>query len=61
MTATATVRTFRRVEAALRRAHHEASLAYQFNSNSYSHGALDACIAAQVSATRGDPIRRLVR
>ena len=42
-----TLRAVRGLSAALREATEESKLAYEFNANSYSFSAMDACIAAE--------------
>jgi hypothetical protein len=41
------LRCFRKLETAIREAVVESKLAYEFNANSYSFSAMDACIAAE--------------
>jgi len=42
-----TLRSFRRLEDAIREANAESKLAYEFNTNSYTFAALNACNAAE--------------
>ena len=49
MTATGPLRAYRQLEAVLARAREECRLAYQFNPNSYTSGALRDVVAAQVA------------
>jgi hypothetical protein len=47
MTASAALRTYRDLRRILRGAVDQAKLGYDFSPNSYSYGALNACLAAE--------------
>ena len=54
------LRCFRKLETAIREAVVESKLAYEFNANSYSFSAMDACIAAE-RALENNGARSLIR
>ena len=49
MTASPALRTFRDLRRILRSAVDQARLGYEFSPNSYSYGALSACLAAEAA------------
>ena len=49
MTARPALRTFRDLTRILRQAVDQAKLGYEFSQNSYSYGALSACLAAEAA------------
>jgi hypothetical protein len=49
MTASPALRTFRDLRRVLGEAVDQAKLAYEFSPNSYSYGALSACLAAEAA------------
>jgi hypothetical protein len=49
MTASPALRTFRDLRRLLRKAIDQATVGYEFSPNSYSYGALSACLAAEAA------------